>query len=68
MFQIRGYGKCKGPEVEAYLVYSRKSREASTAETEEARIGEDRKRDRGTHVKRITGGSQRSEQSPEIDL
>lgn len=47
MFQIRGYGKCKGPEVEAYLVYSRKSREASTAETEEARIGEDRKRDRG---------------------
>ena len=46
MFQIRGYSKCKGPEVEAYLVCSGNSKEASVAGTQEARIGEDRKRDR----------------------
>ena len=33
--------------MEADLVCSRESREASVAETEEARTGEDRKRDRG---------------------
>lgn len=46
MFQTTGYSKCKGPEVEAYLICSRNSKEASVDETEEARVGEDRKRDR----------------------
>lgn len=43
----RGYIKCKGPEVEAYLVHSRNNKVASVAEKEGARVGED-KTEKGT--------------------
>lgn len=47
MFQTRGYGKCKGPEVEVYLVCSSNDKEVSVARTEGVRVGEGRKRNRG---------------------
>lgn len=51
MFQTRSYSKCKGPEVEAYLLCSRNSKEASVAGTEAARgkVGEI-KQEKGIHV------------------
>ena len=45
MFQTRGYSKCKGLEVEVYLVCSSNDKEVSVARTEGVR--EDRKRNRG---------------------